>query len=134
MGPTEGAEPEALTRRVLVIDDDAQIRAVVTASLGLAGWEVLVARGGAEGIALAAAERPDAILLDVMMPDVDGPATLDALHSGPATSSIPVIMLTASAGRTEAAAFDHPVVGVIPKPFDIMGLPSAIAAALGWPR
>ena len=63
-------------RTILLIDDEPDIRAVVELSLGsLAGWDVLTAGSGADGIELAAARQPDVILLDVMMPELDGPAT-----------------------------------------------------------
>jgi len=123
-----------MTKCVLVIDDDPQIRAVASASLSLVGnWEVLAAASGADGVAQATASGPDAILLDVMMPGMDGPATLRQLQASPATSHIPVIMLTATLGADGGPpVFDLPVAAVIPKPFDIMGLASQVAAALGW--
>ncbi len=123
-----------MTKRILVIDDDAQIRAVASASLSMVGmWEVLTASSGAEGIAQAAAGQPDAILLDVMMPEMDGPTTLRRLRMSPTTAEIPVIMLTAALGADGSApVFDQPVAGVLTKPFDIMGLTGDVAAALGW--
>jgi len=123
-----------MPKKVLVIDDDAQIREVVSASLTMVGhWEVLTASSGAEGVARAEAELPDAILLDVMMPDVDGPATLKALRDSAATAGIPVIMLTASLGADgRPPVFDLPVSAVIAKPFDVMGLTQQVAAALRW--
>jgi len=123
-----------MTRRILVIDDDAQIRAVASASLSLVGkWDVLTAASGPDGIAQATQQRPDAILLDVMMPGMDGTATLRALRASPATANIPVIMLTATV-RADGGppVFDFPVEAVIPKPFDIMGLADQVAAAMGW--
>ena len=123
-----------MTRCILVIDDDAQIRALASASLRTGGsWEVLSASSGAEGIARAEADRPDAILLDVMMPGMDGPATLRRLRASPATVDIPVIMVTATTGSDGGPpVFDQTVTAVIPKPFDIMGLARQVAAALGW--
>lgn len=125
-----------MAKRILVIDDDAQIRAVASASLTMVGgWEVSTASSGSEGIAEAEMVRPDAILLDVMMPGMDGPTTLRALRASPATADIPVIMLTASVGADGMApVFDQPVTAVIPKPFDIMGLADQVGAAMGWDR
>ncbi len=125
-----------VTRCVLVVDDDQQIRELAAASLGLVGgWEVLSAGSGAEGVALAASRQPDAILLDSMMPGMDGRATLATLRAGPATGHIPVVMLTAEAGPGGAAFVpDLPVAAVIAKPFEIMGLADRVAAALGWDR
>jgi CheY-like chemotaxis protein len=123
-----------MAKRILVIDDDAQIRAVASASLSMVGkWEVLTAGSGAEGIARAVAGQPDAILLDAMMPGMDGRATLAALRAEPTSAHIPVIMLTASvASEGPASVADLPVTAVIAKPFDIMGLAGQVAAALGW--
>ena len=123
-----------MAKRILVIDDDAQIRAVASSSLSLVGmWDVLSASSGAEGIAQATTGQPDAILLDVMMPGMDGHATLRELRASPATAGIPVIMLTASVGADgQAPVFEEPVAGVLAKPFDIMGLAGDVAAALGW--
>ena len=123
-----------MTKRVLVIDDDAQIRSVASASLSMVGkWEVLTASSGAEGVVVAGAQVPDAILLDVMMPGMDGPATLKELRASPTTAAVPVIMLTAAVGPDGGApVFDLPVTAVIAKPFYIMGLAGEVAAALGW--
>jgi len=123
-----------MAKCILVIDDDAQIRAVASASLSLVGkWEVLTASSGPEGVATAIAHRPDAILLDVMMPGMDGPSVLRELHASATTTDIPVIMLTATVGAHGGPpVFDLPVASVIPKPFDIMGLATQVAAALGW--
>jgi len=123
-----------MAKRVLIIDDDAQIRAVASASLTMVGmWEVLTASSGEDGIAQAEAKRPDAILLDVMMPEMDGHTTLRRLRASPATAEIPVIMLTAAVGADGSApVFDQPVAGVFAKPFDIMGLANDVAGALGW--
>lgn len=123
-----------MAKRVLVIDDDAQIRAVASTSLSLVGkWEVLTASSGAEGVERARAEGPDAILLDKMMPGMDGPGTLRKLRASPTTADIPVIMLTAAVGADgQPPVFDEPVSAVIAKPFDIMGLAEKVAAALGW--
>jgi len=94
---------------------------------------VLTAASGAEGIAQATEHRPDAILLDVMMPGMDGPTTLRTLRASPETAEIPVIMLTATVGADGGPpTFDHRVEAVIPKPFDIMGLADQVAAAMGW--
>src|SRR6202163_4053296 len=89
---------------LLVIDGEDDIREVARLSLELTeGWTVSTASGGSAGRALALTTRPDAILLDVMMPDMDGPSTLRALQQG-ATKSIPVIFLTA---KVQAADRDR---------------------------
>lgn len=118
--------------RILIIEDEDHIREVAQVSLEiLGGWEVLVASGGTEGIALAVAEQPDAILLDVMMPDLDGPATLQRLRADDRTAHIPVVFLTAKAQageKRQLAALGAE--GVLAKPFDPTTLASEVAAAL----
>jgi CheY-like chemotaxis protein len=121
-------------KRVLVIDDEADIRAVAEIALqALGGWEVLLASSGAEGLSKAVSEQPDAILLDVMMPVMDGVATLRALQTEPATQAIPVILMTAKAQASEQRRFaELGVAAVITKPFKATTLANQIAAALGW--
>jgi len=121
-------------RTVLLIDDEPDIREVVELSLGsVAGWEVLTASSGADGVALASAQRPDVILLDVMMPGLDGPATLDVLRGRDETRAIPVLFMTAKAQAGELTRYASlGVAGVIPKPFDPMTLSDRVAAVLGW--
>jgi CheY-like chemotaxis protein len=99
----------------------------------VAGWEVLTAGGGAEGIQLAASRQPDAILLDVMMPELDGPATLEALRERDDTRAIPVLFMTAKAQAGELSRYASlGVAGVIPKPFDPMTLHERVSGVLGW--
>ena len=123
-----------MTRRVLVVDDEPDIRAVARLSLErVGGWQVLEATGAAEALALAATERPDAVLLDVMMPVTDGLATFALLRADPRTQGIPVLLLTARAERAEHARWlAAGVRGVLAKPFDPLLLPTQVAEALGW--
>jgi CheY-like chemotaxis protein len=123
-----------MARRVLLVDDEPEIREVTQVSLELmAGWHVLTAGSGAEGVARAAAEQPDAILLDLMMPEMDGIATLQALRASTATSHIPVILLSAVAHGAASQRFaDLGAAGVIAKPFDVLTLAGQIATLLGW--
>jgi len=125
-----------MSRRILIVDDEDDIREVAQLSLEMvAGWDVIPARSGEEGIRLAAEERPDAVLLDVMMPDMDGPTTFRRLRDDPATSSIPVILLTAKVQPADLRRFDGlGVEGVLSKPFDPMDLARQISATLGWPQ
>lgn len=121
-------------RKILIIDDEEDIREVAAMSLeSVAGWAVLTASSGAQGLARAAEHRPDAILLDVMMPGMDGPATFLALRKNPATAQIPVLLLTAKAQTADQRRFaDLGVDAVLLKPFDPMTLSLQIASALGW--
>jgi CheY-like chemotaxis protein len=82
------------TVRVLVADDDRLLRTAAVTTLRRAGFEVLAAADGEEAVALARAERPDLILLDLVMPKVDGFAALARLKDDPATREIPVIVLS----------------------------------------
>jgi CheY-like chemotaxis protein len=123
-----------VSRTVLLIDDEPDIREVAgTALRALAGWEVLAAGGGEEGMTVATERRPDAILLDVMMPGLDGPATLERLRADPVTAEIPVLFMTAKAQAGELTRFAAlGVTGVIAKPFDPMTLHQRVSDALGW--
>ncbi len=123
-----------MSKRILIIDDEDDIREVAQVSLeAVQGWQVLTVRSGKEGLARAAAERPDAILLDVMMPEMDGPATLQELRANPATESIPVVFLTAKVQPADRRRFASlGVQAVISKPFDPLRLAEQISAALGW--
>lgn len=120
-------------QHILLIDDEDDIREVATISLEAFGdWRVSSATGGREGIAMARAERPDVVLLDVMMPDIDGPATLQRLQADPRTCGIPVIFLTAKAQSADRRCFTQlgGASGVLTKPFDPLTLGDQITAIL----
>jgi len=120
--------------KVLVIDDDADIRRIARFSLTrFARCEVLEANNGAEGIALARAERPDVILLDVTMPGADGRATLRALQVESTTAAIPVVFLTARAGMREESddLMRLGARGVLAKPFKPNTLGAQLERLLG---
>ena len=119
-------------KQILVIDDDNDIQEVTRLSLELTeNWIVLGANGGAAGALLALSAAPDAILLDVMMPDMDGPSTLRLLQQQRAT--IPVIFLTAKAQPADRQKFMQlGVKGIISKPFDPLTLGSQIREMLAW--
>lgn len=123
-----------MSHRILIIDDEDDIREVAAMSLeAVAGWEVVVANSGTQGLARAAAYKPEAILLDVMMPGMDGPTTFRELRKNPMTSNIPVLFLTAKVQATDRRQFaDLGVHAVLVKPFDPMTLSSQIAGILGW--
>ena len=122
-------------KRLLLIDDESDIREVATLSLQLTeGWTVTTANGGSAGAALALSMEPDAILLDVMMPDMDGPSTLRALKQQAATRAIPVIFLTAKVQTADRQKFMQlGVRGLILKPFDPLTLGQQIKDVLSWP-
>lgn len=121
-------------KRILIIDDEESIQKVVGLSLKMeASWESIAASSGAEGIRQAQRHQPDAILLDVMMPEMDGIATFSALENNPKTRTIPVILLTAKTQSSEKRLFQEiGVAGVITKPFEPLALASRIAQLLHW--
>ena len=123
-----------LHKRVLIIDDEEDIRDVAGLTLELTeGWTIETADSGARGIERARNFRPDAILLDVMMPDLDGPATFRALQSSDDTREIPVIFLTAKVQPADLRKFTQlGVRGVIGKPFDPLKLAAQIGDLLEW--
>jgi CheY-like chemotaxis protein len=121
-------------RKILIIDDEDDIREVAALSLeSVAGWEVAAASSGAQGLLRAAEYQPDAILLDVMMPGMDGPTTFRELRKNPVTAKIPVLLLTAKVQSTDQRRFaDLGVEAVLFKPFDPLTLSAQISAVLGW--
>jgi two-component system OmpR family response regulator len=118
--------------KVLVIDDEEDVRFVARMSLGRVGkMTVVEARSGEEGIACARSERPDCILLDMMMPGMDGAATFLALRQFEETASIPVVFLTANAQPSDIRYLENlGARGVVLKPFDPMKLPADLLALL----
>ncbi len=123
-----------MSKRILVIDDEDGLREIIQFSLEVvAGWEVFTASSGREGIALAQAEQPDAILLDVMMPEMDGPSTFRELKSHANTSSIPTIWLTAKAQiREQKELIELGGAGAILKPFKAESLADDVRKILQW--
>lgn len=121
--------------RILVIDDEADIREVTALTLEtVAGWQVLLAPSGAQGIQRASLEQPDAILLDVMMPDIDGPTTFQILKQNGNTAHIPVLLLTAKVQGPDKRKLDAlGAVAILAKPFDPLTLADQISTFLGWP-
>jgi len=117
---------------VLLVDDEPHIRRIGELSLkGVGKWKPLLASSGAEAIEIAQREAPDLILLDVMMPGMDGHATLAQLRASDTTARIPVIFMTAKVQKHEVDKYlAAGAVGVIPKPFDPMGLPAMILQIL----
>ncbi|HEY0021826.1 MAG TPA: response regulator [Longimicrobium sp.] len=123
-----------MSHTLLLVDDEDDIREVAQLSLEMtAGWEVHTASSGAQALAAARALKPEAILMDVMMPEMDGPTTVRHLKADPETAGIPVILLTAKVQASDRAAFEGlGVAGVLAKPFDPMALADEVAAVLGW--
>lgn len=118
--------------RILYVDDEPDIREVAEMALGLdPDFEVQTAASGAEALPQAEAWQPDLILLDVMMPGMDGPAVLGRLAEQPATAKVPVVFITARTQAQEVAALIAlGARGVIAKPFDPMSLAAQVRAFL----
>jgi CheY-like chemotaxis protein len=114
--------------RILHVDDEPDIREVIEISLGLdPDFELRSCESGSEALAVAAYWKPNVILLDVMMPVMDGPATLSKLRENPGTAAIPVIFMTARAQSREVDRFRAlGAIGVIAKPFDPMTLAASV--------
>ncbi|NWF59543.1 MAG: response regulator [Fischerella sp.] len=122
------------TNKILVIDNEEYIQEVAKVCLEtVAGWEVVTAGSGKEGISKAETSQPDAILLDVMMPDMDGLTTFEKLQANPATKAIPVILLTAKIQATDRRRYAQlGIKAAIAKPFNPLELATQVASALGW--
>ncbi len=123
----------ARTMKVLLIDDDEDIRSLGQWCLEEVGqFETTVAASAREGIDLAEANQPDVILLDMIMPEMDGLAALTELSRSPYLKDIPVILLTASVQPAESSSYlEKGAIGVISKPFDPMQLPAEIREIIG---
>jgi CheY-like chemotaxis protein len=119
---------------VLVVDDDDDIRELVQMTLEIvAGWNVIPASGGAEAVEMARKHQPDAVLMDMMMPGMDGLAAFDQLQADEATRNIPVVLLTAKLQVGDRRPWDgYAVHGAIGKPFDPNTLADEVAKLLSW--
>lgn len=114
--------------RVLVVDDDADVQTLISAALGQAGgYTVEACPSSVEAVPRARAFEPHVILLDVMMPEADGPETLKRLRADAATAHIPVIFISASVDEHDGGQFrEMGALGAIPKPFDPAVLPATL--------
>jgi CheY-like chemotaxis protein len=121
--------------RILIIDDDDDIREVAALTLeATAGWTVYTASCGREGIDAALEQKPEAILMDVMMPEMDGPTTFKEMQQIPAIAGIPVVLLTAKVQGIDQRRFAGlGVAAVLFKPFEPLTLAAQISEVLGWP-
>lgn len=119
---------------ILVIDDEQTMRHILQCCFeDVAHWEVITASSGKEGLVKAEKEQPDAILLDVMMPEMDGLEFIQHLQAKPETYTIPVILLTAKIEVIHNSwDWQNCVVGAIAKPFDPILLVTQVADYLGF--
>jgi two-component system, OmpR family, alkaline phosphatase synthesis response regulator PhoP len=111
------------TGRVLVVDDEREIRELCRVNLEFEGFEVLEAPGGAEALKLVRQERPDLVFLDLMMPGMDGWDVLKALKEDDDTATIPVILLTAKTGEDDQMrGWQEGILDYVSKPFNPLSL------------
>lgn len=124
----------AALERILYIEDEEMLRTVTSLALTrIGGFQVELCDSGTKAVETAKRFKPDLIMLDVMMPVMDGPATLRALQGDTETAGIPVIFITAKVQPREVEAFRAlGVVDVIAKPFEPLGLAGQIRAV--WER
>jgi DNA-binding response OmpR family regulator len=116
-----------MSRRVLVVDDDPRLLHIVALYLGIEGYDVVIAPDGAAGLAEVERQRPDLIILDIMMPGVDGIEACRRIRADPSTADLPVLMFSALSGdedveRARLAGANH----LITKPFNLVGLGSVV--------
>ena len=117
--------------KILIIDDDTAILELIKVNLELLGHEAITASDGVKGFALARQELPDLIILDVMMPDVDGFTVASRIRNNPSTKDIPILMLTAlSMIQDKTKGFDAGVDDYLVKPFELEELKLRVRALL----
>ena len=116
------------SRRLLLVDDEDDIRAVAKLSLeSVGGWQVHAVSSGRDALRAAAEQSFDAVLLDVMMPELDGPSTLAALREAGHLDDVPVVFLTAKVQPADRRALEATgAAGIVAKPFDPMLLPEEL--------
>jgi CheY-like chemotaxis protein len=120
-----------VTGRVLVVEDNPLNLKLVRDVLRVAGYEVLEARSGEEGLEVAHTEAPDLVLMDLQLPGIDGVETLHRLRSDPVVAGLPVVAVTAFAmAEDEARAYAEGFDGYLAKPISVRALPGQVARFL----
>lgn len=122
------------TKSILLIDDEPNLSQVIAVCLeSFKAWKVRRVNSGKEGLKVVESLKPDVILLDVMMPEMDGIEVLQNLQKNPDVRDIPVILLTAKVQTSDLERFaELDVVGIVAKPFDPLKIADKIAELLGW--
>lgn len=119
--------PAGLLKTILCVEDDPDIRTIATLALEAGGFQVEACSSGVEALSLVLKRRPDLIILDVMMPGLDGMATLVELRKMSETATVPVVFMTAKVQPAEISHYRQlGALGVVIKPFDPMRLPQEI--------
>ena len=121
-------------KHILVIDDNDDVGFLISTCLEEFGsWQVLIANSAKKGLTLAQTQKPDLILLDVMMPDMNGITLFGLLQSEPKTQEIPVIFMTAKVQSSDIELYRSlGVKGIISKPFEPFTLVESITEMLQW--
>lgn len=117
-------------RKILVVDDEPAIRSLLVELLEAEGYAAVSAPNGRIAVDLAARERPDLVLSDVMMPELDGPGMVRSLRAAPELADVPIVLMSAADG---AAPLDPTIAAFIPKPFDLDDLLAVVARSLRPP-
>ncbi|MDY7021762.1 MAG: response regulator [Cyanobacteriota bacterium] len=119
-------------RRILVIDDDDHIREIMQLSLEMSrDWKVLTAASGEEGLEIAIRQQPDAIILDVVMPGMDGPTTVQKIQQNETIRNIPIVLLTAAAQTAQFVDIEG-VQAILSKLLNPSHFAEQVAEVLGW--
>ena len=123
-----------MSKTILIVDDEDDARAIAVLALQMkTDWMLLQARSGKEAIEIALDKMPDLILLDMMMPEMDGKATLQTLKTTPKTASIPTILMTAKVQPIEQTGIEpEQVAAIFTKPFRPLTLADEIRKVLNW--
>jgi CheY-like chemotaxis protein len=123
------------SKRILVVDDEPRVREMIEFRLRQYGYDVLQAADGREALSVASEEQPDLVLLDVMMPELDGFQVCSRLKQHEATEHIPVVMLTAKAEAKDVTrAFNSGAVDYVVKPYDPLVLQQKVVQNLDGAR
>lgn len=131
--PHKGGDPTMAT--ILIVDDEENVRNYIRRILTAANYQVYTARGGRLGVAMARLTRPDLILLDIRMPDINGIDVLTKLKASRRTASIPVVMLTGNTDdESKAAAMHEYAVRYLTKPIEPDTLVARVDEVLKLPR
>ena len=129
--PSDTGAEKTTEGRVLIVDDETAIRLICRLNLQSAGFETIEAGDGKAALALARTERPDLILLDIMLPEVDGWSVAEELSRTPETGDIPILFLTARSDRSdESRGHEAGGVGYITKPFDPIAMAGRVRTVL----
>ncbi len=123
-----------MPKQILVIDDEEDIRELLQIALEMStDWQILTAASGSEGVASALQNQPDAMIIDVMMPEMDGPTTVQRLRQHPATQEIPIIFLTAQTQATKQPCYTElGIKAVLSKLIDPTHFADQVAEILDW--